>query len=234
MINKHLLTTLEERFDSIYYALDTMESSKDLYALVASTMYGTHYERCCEILPTTGEQNPSAKGWRNLAKQLIAPVIKQCGGSLYANETDPEYNSELLSVLKHRFDKLQAYLDRVFNPQEDDLYSFVASCMYDKDVEECSEFTLDGKPNPEGKDLRRRAKQFLLPVILECGGLYEIPPVTEDEVEEYCNEHIGCDACLFRVWCDSIYKQSDIVERLNIKPRNSQPDTEEGPLNPEA
>ena len=82
------------------------------------------------------------------------------------------YNQKLLRTLEARFDKLQAYLFRSFDGEED-LYSFIASVMYDKDYEECREFNPDGTPNPEGKDLRNRAKQFLIPVVLECGGISE-------------------------------------------------------------
>ena len=82
------------------------------------------------------------------------------------------YNKELLKTLEERFDKLQAYLDRVFQFEEnEDLYSFVASIMYDKDIDECREMNPDGTPNPEGKKLRTLAKQFLLPVVVECGGI---------------------------------------------------------------
>ena len=84
------------------------------------------------------------------------------------------YNKELLKTLEDRFDKLQAYLDRVFQFEEnEDLYSFVASVMYDKDIDECREVFPDGTLNPEGKKLRNFAKQFLLPVVIEYGGIFE-------------------------------------------------------------
>ena len=90
-----------------------------------------------------------------------------------------KYNKKLLTTLEDRFDKLQAYLDRVFQFEEgEDLYSFIASIMYNKDVDECREVNPDGSPNPEGKDRRNRAKQFILPVVAECGGIFE-----EDEDE---------------------------------------------------
>ena len=93
-----------------------------------------------------------------------------------------QYNKKLLTTLEDRFDKLQAYLDRVFQFEEgEDLYSFVASIMYDKDIDECREVNPDGSPNPEGKDRRNRAKQFILPVIVECGGIFE-----EDELAYKC------------------------------------------------
>ena len=81
-------------------------------------------------------------------------------------------NQKLLRTLEDRFDQLQAYLFRSFDAEEDDLYSFVASIIYDKDYEDCCEWK-DGKPNPQGKELRDRVKQFLIPVVVECGGISE-------------------------------------------------------------
>lgn len=81
------------------------------------------------------------------------------------------YNQQLLRTLEDRFDKLQAYLFRSFDGEED-LYSFIASIMYDKDYEDCCEWK-NGKPNPEGKELRDRVKWFLIPVVEECGGISE-------------------------------------------------------------
>ena len=81
------------------------------------------------------------------------------------------YSPDLLRTLEDRFDKLQAYLFRSFDGMED-LYSFIASIMYDKDYANCCEI-VDGKPNPQGKELRDRVKQFLLPVVEECGGVSE-------------------------------------------------------------
>ena len=86
---------------------------------------------------------------------------------------------ELIQLLEDRFDKLQAYLFRSYTPDED-LYSFVASVMYDKDMDECREFNPDGTPNPKGKELRNRAKQFLIPVVAECGGIAEDDTDIED------------------------------------------------------
>lgn len=82
------------------------------------------------------------------------------------------YNQKLLRTLEDRFDKLQAYLFRSFDSSED-LYSFIAHIMYNKDYADCCEFHTDGTPNPKGKELRNRAKQFLIPVVIECGGISE-------------------------------------------------------------
>ena len=81
------------------------------------------------------------------------------------------YNQKLISALEDRFDKLQAYLFRSFD-STDDLYAFVAHIMYNKDYADCCEI-VDGKPNPQGKELRERAKQFILPVVEECGGILD-------------------------------------------------------------
>lgn len=78
------------------------------------------------------------------------------------------YNQKLIRTLEDRFDKLQAYLFRAFDGEED-LYSFIASIIYDKDYVDCCEIK-DGKPNPGGKELRERAKQFILPIVMECGA----------------------------------------------------------------
>ena len=91
---------------------------------------------------------------------------------------------ELIQLLEDRFDKLQAYLFRSYTPDED-LYSFVASVMYDKDMDECKEFNPDGTPNPQGKDLRNRAKQFLIPVVAECGGIMEDDADIKDEIRRH-------------------------------------------------
>jgi len=80
-------------------------------------------------------------------------------------------NQKLLRTLEDRFDQLQAHLFRSFNAEEDDLYSYIAHIMYNKDYEDCCEFNSDGTPNPEGKELRDRAEQFILPVVVECGGI---------------------------------------------------------------
>ena len=88
-------------------------------------------------------------------------------------------NQKLLRILEDRFDKLQAYLFRSFNAEEDDLYSFMASVIYDKNYEDCCEWK-NGKPNPEGKELRDRVKWFLIPIVEECGGIHELGTVEDD------------------------------------------------------
>ena len=89
------------------------------------------------------------------------------------------YNQKLIRTLKDRFDKLQAYLFRSFDGEED-LYSSIASIMYNKDYEDCCEWK-NGEPNPRGKELRDRVKQFLIPIVAECGGISESE---EDEISD--------------------------------------------------
>lgn len=89
------------------------------------------------------------------------------------------YNPKLLRTLEDRFDQLQAYLFRSFDGEED-LYSFIAAVMYNKDYADCCEINPDGTPNPYGHALRERAKEFILPVVVECGGITEVDPDTEE------------------------------------------------------
>lgn len=115
---------------------------------------------------------------------------------------------ELIKLLEDRFDKLQAYLFRSYTPDED-LYSFVASVMYDKDMDECREFNSDGTPNPQGKDLRNRAKQFLIPVVAECGGIEE----DDTDIQEVIAHHREA-ANHFRD-CVNSHKPEDEYEQKN-------------------
>lgn len=114
------------------------------------------------------------------------------------------YNQKLLRTLEDRFDKLQAYLFRSFDGEED-LYSFIASIIYDKDYEDCCEWKNE-KPNPEGKELRDRVKRFLIPVVVECGGISEgsdeinnaptVTPERPQDAEQQNKQDIK--SCLYR------------------------------------
>ena len=76
------------------------------------------------------------------------------------------YNEDLLNAVEQIF--------RLYSPIEiegKDLYSYIASLVYDVPYEQCQEFNKDGTPNPDGKDLRNRVKQFLLPIVAEYGGI---------------------------------------------------------------
>ena len=77
------------------------------------------------------------------------------------------YNQKLIRTLEDRFGKLFSEFDGV-----EDLYSFIASVIYNKKYTDCFEWK-DGKPNPQGKELRDRVKQFLIPVVEECGGILD-------------------------------------------------------------
>ena len=82
-------------------------------------------------------------------------------------------NPKLLQTLEDRLNMLHTQLSdttNAFNPEHDDLYSFVASVMYDTTYAECCEWK-DNKPYPKGKERRDKAKQFLLPIVAECGGI---------------------------------------------------------------
>ena len=68
-------------------------------------------------------------------------------------------------------DEMGSFLWPLFDGEED-LYSFIASIIYDKDYDDCCEWK-NGKPNPEGKELRDKVKRFLIPVVEECGGISE-------------------------------------------------------------
>lgn len=76
------------------------------------------------------------------------------------------YNQKLIKTLEDRFGKVFSEFDGI-----EDLYAFIASIIYDKDYNDCFEIDNDGKPNPQGKELRDRVKQFLIPVVEECGGI---------------------------------------------------------------
>ena len=92
------------------------------------------------------------------------------------------YNRKLLRTLEDRFDKLQAYLFRSFDGEED-LYSYIAHIMYNRDYVDCCEMRSDGTPNPDGKYYRNKAKEFIFPLVIECGGVFE-PDDDNDSKEQ--------------------------------------------------
>lgn len=81
------------------------------------------------------------------------------------------YNRELLRTLEDRFGTLHAYL-LTFIDGKDDIYSHIASIIYNRPYEDCCEWK-DDKPFPEGKYYRNKAKEFILPMVEECGGIFE-------------------------------------------------------------
>ena len=84
-------------------------------------------------------------------------------------------NDILIDTIRERLSDLHSQMN---NPFDDDLYSIVASVMYNLPIEDCCEWKND-KPNPEGKERRNRAKQFLIPVVCECGG------ISSDDDDDY-------------------------------------------------
>ena len=85
------------------------------------------------------------------------------------------YNTKIIETLVVRFNEVATKLDTLGTGDSDktDIYSFLASIMYNKPYEECCELKPDGSANPDGKEFRNRAKQFILPIIVECGGLFD-------------------------------------------------------------
>ena len=61
-----------------------------------------------------------------------------------------------------------------------DLYSYIASVLYNQEYADCCEFSSNGVPNPGGKELRDRVKQLLLPIVEKYGGIFE-SSITEDD-----------------------------------------------------
>lgn len=75
-----------------------------------------------------------------------------------------KYNQKLVDTITERFEEIVSKLNIPDYLDGHDLYSLIASVMYDKPYESCLETTT------EGKELRMHAKQFLLPVVIDCGG----------------------------------------------------------------
>lgn len=82
------------------------------------------------------------------------------------------YNKELLKELKVKFTALSYAVD-LCEQTNSDLYSYIASVMYGRPLNECGECNPDGSQNTDGKDLRNRAKQFLLPTIAKYDGIFD-------------------------------------------------------------
>lgn len=74
------------------------------------------------------------------------------------------YNQTLITTIEDRLNKVQEHLFLDFNNTED-LYVVIAEIMYHTDIHNL--------PNSKVTELRERVKQFLIPVIIECGGITE-------------------------------------------------------------
>ena len=91
------------------------------------------------------------------------------------------YNQELIGTLAGACTVLAANMEKFTQSDPNlDLYSYIASTLYNVPYEECCEFNPDGSANHEGKERRSRAKQLLIPIVLECGGIHE-PGTVEGE-----------------------------------------------------
>lgn len=86
-----------------------------------------------------------------------------------------KYNQKLINTITERFEEIVSKLNTPDYLYEHDLYSLIASVMYDKPYESCLETTT------EGKELRMNAKHFLIPVVIDCGG-YLSEEYTKDEI----------------------------------------------------
>ncbi len=93
------------------------------------------------------------------------------------------YNKELIQALEERFGVLHGFLLTSID-RTDDIYSHIASIMYNKPYEDCCEWK-DNKPYPAGKELRNRVKQFLLSIVIECGGISD----DTDNIKKMVAEH---------------------------------------------
>jgi hypothetical protein len=97
-------------------------------------------------------------------------------------ENNYMYNQNLIGTLAGTFTVLATNMEKFTQPDPNlDLYSYIASTLYNVPYEECCEQRPDGTWNHEGKECRNKVKQLLIPIVLECGGIHE-PGTVEDDV----------------------------------------------------
>ena len=72
-----------------------------------------------------------------------------------------ELNKNLFNTLSSRFAEVSKKIDA---SEETDLYSLIASILYDKPYESCLDLG-------ENQELRYKVKTCLLPIVVECGGI---------------------------------------------------------------
>ena len=72
-----------------------------------------------------------------------------------------ELNKKLFDTLSSRFMEASKKIDA---SEETDLYSLIASILYDKPYESCLDLG-------ENRELRYKVKTCLLPIVIECGGI---------------------------------------------------------------
>ena len=72
------------------------------------------------------------------------------------------YNEKLIEALSRRFAEVSKRLNA---DMDTDLYSTIASILYDKPYESCLDLG-------ENQDLRYSVKHCIVPVVLEFGGIH--------------------------------------------------------------
>lgn len=115
-----------------------------------------------------------------------------------------KFNREFIEALKTRFALLSDAFQNV--DETTDLYPFIASIMYNLPIGECGEMYPNGSFNPTGKDLRNRAKQFIIPVALDHGGIftaeYEEMMDAKFDALNARNKSERCKNCEFTDTCE--------------------------------
>ena len=89
-----------------------------------------------------------------------------------------------LAHMSHDEHMIQAYLDGK------DLYSTIASKLYNMPYEECKEFRPDGTVNPEGKNRRSSVKPILLGIMYGRGvtSIAEQMNISKEEAQQVIND----------------------------------------------
>ena len=108
------------------------------------------------------------------------------------------YNTKLIETLVARFTEIATKLDTIGtgDSSKTDLYPFIASILYNKPYEDCCEIRPDGSANPDGKEFRNRAKQFVLPVVTECGGIFDDTEDIKKMIDEHKNQAVHLRDCV--------------------------------------
>ena len=98
------------------------------------------------------------KPW--LVEQGVSPTLLEIGGGvaslITAKQQEPRVLAHLCFTLFNDPGMKDAYASGA------DLYTWVASKVYDMPYEECQEFRADGSQNPEGKERRSSCKSIIL------------------------------------------------------------------------
>lgn len=98
-------------------------------------------------------------------------VAEDCTDRIKEDSMD-KYNNKVIERIKKIFAEYN-----VEDAKGKDFYSYIASIIYNKPYEDCLEFYENSTKfenfNKDGKELRMLVKQMLIPIIIECGGLFE-------------------------------------------------------------